>query len=396
MGGPGPGRRVWLTNVDSEVPVPAGYDFVVHLTRLCRALRNRGFLVGPRETADAVRATGLVDAMDRRQVYWTLRTLLPSRLEDIGAFDELFGTFWDFDTPVTSADLKGEPPRPGGMGEFRRLQQASPLFAPGERHADDLVQVVRTGASADKTALHQGPPAPSDDELSELGRIADRVVRALSSRPGRRRRRHRRKGTPDIRGAFRLNLGTGGDLIRLPRLSRVPRVPRLLLLVDVSGSMDQHSRLLLQLAYAVAQRTRRVETFVFSTSVTRVTRALRAQSFGDALRRIGEAAEHWSGGTRIGECLAHINARYGMLQNRYTSVFLLSDGWDAGDPADLAREMRRIQRRVRTVVWLNPLLGTRDYRPATRGLMAVTPYVDHFVSAMDVSHLRRLPRLLRF
>ena len=239
------------------------------------------------------------------------------------------------------------------------------------------------------------PSATPDEELSELGRIATRVVRALASRPGRRRRRHRRKGIPDIRGAFRLNLGTGGDLIRLPRLRRVPRVPRLLLLLDVSGSMERHSRLLLLLAYAVAQRTTRVETFVFSTSITRVTRALHAPSFGESLQRIGEATNHWSGGTRIGECLASVNELYGGLQDRYTSVFLLSDGWDAGNPEQLAREMRRIQRRVRTVVWLNPLLGTKDYRPLTRGLQAVMPYVDHFVSAMDVSQLKRLPRLLR-
>ena len=351
--------------------------------------------MGPRETADAIRATGLVDVLDRGQVYWSLRAVLPSRWEEIGVFDDLFETFWDFDTqPRTPGPERGEPD-PGVVPDFRRRPQSSPLSIRGQSHADSLIQVERTGASADEVISDKSLSATSDNELSELGRIATRVVRALASRPGRRRRRHRRKGIPDIRGGFRLNLGTGGDLIRLPRLRRVPRVPRLLLLLDVSGSMERHSMLLLQLAYAVAQRTTRVETFVFSTSITRVTRALRAPSFGEALQRIGEAADHWSGGTRIGECLGSINGLYGMLQDRYTSVVLLSDGWDAGDPEDLAREMRRIQRRVRTVVWLNPLLGTQDYRPLTRGLQAVMPYVDHFVSAMDVSHLRRLPRLLR-
>ena len=378
-----------------DIPVQTSYDFVVHVTRFCRALRDRGFLVGPRETGDAIRATGLVDVLDRGQVYWTLRAVLPSRREEIGVFDDLFKTFWDFDTQLRTPGQKRGESDSEVVPEFSRRSQAPPLSVRGQGHADKLIQVVRTGASADEVISDKSLSATPDDELSELGRVASRIARALASRPGRRRRRHRRKGTPDLRGAFRLNLGTGGDLIRLPRLRRVPRVPRLLLLLDVSGSMEQHARLLLQLAYALAQRTTRVETFVFSTSITRVTRALQAPSFDVALHRIGEAADHWSGGTRIGECLVSINGLYGTLQDRYTSVFLLSDGWDAGDPEDLAREMRRIQRKVRTVVWLNPLIGTQDYRPLTRGLQAVMPYVDHFVSGKDISHLRRLPRLLR-
>ena len=371
------------------------YDFVVHVTRFCRALRDRGFLVGPREIADAIRSTGLVDALDRSQVYSALRTVLPSRREEIGAFDELFETFWGFDAQLRITGLKRGAYDPGVLREFSPRYQASPLAARSNHHSDNLIQIVRTAASVNEVTSHHSMSATRDDELSELGPVAARIARALASRPGRRRRRHRRKGAPDLRGAFRLNLGTGGDLIRLPRMRRVPRVPRLLLLLDVSGSMDRHSRLLLQLAYAVAQRTRRVETFVFSTSVTRVTRALQAPSFSEALRRIGEATDHWSSGTRIGECLARINRQYGALEDRYTSVFLLSDGWDAGDPEELAREMRRIQRRVRTVVWLNPLLGTQDYRPVTRGLQVAMPYVDRFVSAMDLSHLKRLPRLIR-
>jgi uncharacterized protein with von Willebrand factor type A (vWA) domain len=169
----------------------------------------------------------------------------------------------------------------------------------------------------------------------------------------------------------------------------------LLVLLDVSGSMDRYARLLLQLVYAVGQHTNRVETFVFSTSVTRVTRELKAVSFDEALRRVGRLVDHWSGGTRIGECLGRVRAEYGTLEDRYTTVFLLSDGWEAGDPERLELEMRRLRRRVRSVVWLNPLLGTRDYQPLTRGLQAAMPYIDRFASARDIAHLKRLPALLR-
>ena len=197
--------------------------------------------------------------------------------------------------------------------------------------------------------------------------------------PGRRRKRHRRKGAPDLRGAMRLSLSTGGDAIRIPRLRRVHRTPRLLLLLDVSGSMDKHARLMLRLAHAVGQQTGRVETFAFSTAITRITRALAAPNFDEALFRAGRAVEHWSGGTRIGESLRVVNTMYEHLEDRFTTVFLLSDGWETGDPVGLARELSRMRLRVRGLVWLNPLAGTEDFEPLARGLQAAMPYVDHFV-----------------
>ena len=194
---------------------------------------------------------------------------------------------------------------------------------------------------------------------------------------------------------MRLSLSTGGDPIRIPRLRRAPRVPRLLLILDVSGSMDRYARLLLRLAYVVGQHTRRVETFVFSTAVTRVTREMSVPSFPEAMERVGLAVNHWSGGTRIGESLRRINTAYDYLEDRFTTVFLLSDGWETGEPRDLARELARMRLRVRNLIWLNPLAGTPDFQPLARGLQAAMPYVDHFVPASRIDHLKRLPALLR-
>ncbi len=372
------------------------YDFVAHVTSFCRALRSYGLLIGPAETADAVRALALVDIMDRGRVYWTLRCLLVSRREEARAFDELFDRFWDFGPmPLARTSALRSSDGAGGMRQLRRAP--SSILLPEEDHTSEnsLLQVVRSGASPDAVVSRKDLTVLQADELAELSQVAARMVRALASRPGRRRRRHRRKGTPDVRGALRLSLNTGGDPIRLPRRRRVPRVPRLLVLLDVSGSMDRHVRLLLQLVYAMGQHTKRVETFVFSTSVTRVTRQLKAPSFAEALERVGSAVDHWSSGTRIGASIAQINTDYEALEDRYTTVFLLSDGWETGDPEALAREMRRMRQRVASVVWLNPLLGTQDYQPLARGLQAVAPYVDCFVPATDVAHLKRLPQLLR-
>ena len=375
--------------------MPLEYDFISHLTRFCRTLRSHDLLVGTQETGGAVRAMSMVDVMDRGWVYWTLRSVLISRYEEIATFDELFERLWNFEPiPARPATVSGTS-QAGGARDFRPRPRAALLPEHDSRADDPLLQVTRTGASATEVLSETELTGVRTDELAEVSRIAARIVRALASRPGRRRRRHRRKGTPDLRGAMRLSLSTGGDPIRLPRLRRVPRVPRLLVLLDVSGSMDRHARLLLQLIYAVAQHTKRVETFAFSTSVTRITRELSAPSFGEALGRIGKVVNHWSGGTRIGESIASVNKRYETLQDRHTTGFLLSDGWETGDPEELAREVRRMRRRVRSIVWLNPLLGTKDYEPLSRGLTTVRPHVDHFVSAMDVKHLRRLPRLLR-
>ena len=371
------------------------HDFTAHLTMFCRVLRGHGFLIGPQETADVIRAISLVDMMDRGRVYWTLRSLLVSRHDEYPTYDLLFERFWNFEHIPTRGMTS---PSPTKLAESLTLQRRpKSLFSLDDDQGSDetAIQELRVGAGDRELDAKKDLTVIRADEFSELSRIAARMIRALASRPGRRRKRHRRKGIPDLRGAMRLNISTGGDPIVVPRRRRVPRVPRLLVLLDVSGSMERHVQLLLQLAYAVSQQTRRVEAFVFSTRVTRVTRELAMPSFTEALRRIGDQASHWSGGTRIGEALATVNADFDYLLDKHTTVFLLSDGWDTGDPDHLASQIRRMRRRVRSFVWLNPLIGTPDYQPLTRSLQSAEPYVDHFASAMDVAHLRQLPRLLR-
>ena len=372
------------------------YDFTTHLTRFCRVLREHGLLVGPQETADAIRAVSHVDLMTEGRVYWSLRSLLVSRHEQLATFDQLFTQFWNFQpldrTPQREVDPTAD------FGQTRtvgRIPRGLGVPEDDPESKDTVIQLLRTGASARHVTSQRDLAELAGEDLSELSRIAARMVRALASRPGRRRKRDKRKGVPDLRSAMRLSLSTGGDPVRLPRLRRVPRVPRLMVVLDVSGSMDRYARLLMQLAYAVGQHTRRVETFVFSTTVTRVTRELSVPNFAEALYRVGRKVDHWSGGTRIGESLRTINTTYEFLEDRFTTVFLLSDGWETGEPRDLSRELSRMRLRVRNVVWLNPLAGTDDFQPLARGLQAAMPHVDHFVPARSIEHLKRLPSLLR-
>ena len=371
------------------------YDFTTHLTHFCRVLRSYGLLISPQETADVMRALGAVDMMDKGRVYWSLRALLLSRRDEIPIYDSLFERFWNFEELPLRPHIDSDDDLVGGAKEFRRTPSMAMMPEDDASSQNTLVQMLRTGASSRATASPPDLSVLHSDELSELSRVAARMIRAMATRPGRRRKRHPRKGGPDLRGAMRLNLSRGGDAVMLPRKRRVPRTPRLLVLLDVSGSMERHVQLLLQLIFAVTQHTKRVETFVFSTSATRVTRELSAPSFSEALARVGRVARHWSGGTRIGMALAHVNTRYQHVLNRYTTVFLLSDGWDTGEPERLSQEVRRMRRRVHRIVWLNPLLGSEDYQPLTRSLQAALPHIDHHASARDVESLKRLPALLR-
>ncbi|MCY4578734.1 MAG: VWA domain-containing protein, partial [Chloroflexi bacterium] len=286
------------------------YDFTAHLTHFCRVLRSHGLLISPQETADVMRALSAVDMMDRGRVYWSLRALLLSRRDEIPIYDSLFERFWNFEELPLRPHIESDDDLVGGAKEFRRTPSFAMMPEEDESAQNTLVQMLRTGASSRATMTPPDLSVLRADELSELSTIAARMIRAMASRPGRRRKRHPRKGIPDLRGAMRLNLSSGGDAVVLPRKRRVPRTPRLLVMLDVSGSMERHVQLLLQLVFAVTQHTKRVETFVFSTSATRVTREMSAPSFSEALTRVGSVVRHWSGGTRIGEALAHVNTRH--------------------------------------------------------------------------------------
>ncbi|MBI4593764.1 MAG: VWA domain-containing protein, partial [Candidatus Rokubacteria bacterium] len=232
----------------------------------------------------------------------------------------------------------------------------------------------------------------SPDQLDEVFRLTIQIARRLARRLSRRRRPVARRGRLDLRRTLRANLSRA-DLIELRYRQRKRRKVRLVLLCDVSGSMDLYSRFLLQFLFAIQHVFARVETFTFSTRLTRVTDHQRARSNGQVLRRLTEVRD-WSGGTRIGESIAQFNREWPHLVDRRTIVIVLSDGWDTGEPELLAAELLRIRRRAGRLVWLNPLLGNPSYEPLTRGMAAALPLLDDFAAAHNLAALRDLARTL--
>ena len=226
------------------------------------------------------------------------------------------------------------------------------------------------------------------EQLDEVARLTVLIAKRLARRISRRRKPTRKGGVIDLRRSMRANL-MKGEIIELRRRARRRRKVRLVLLCDVSGSMDLYSRFLLQFLYALQNVFGRVETFTFATRLTRVTELLRGPSYKRALRRLTEVRD-WSGGTRIGEAIREFNQGWAHLVDRRTIVLILSDGWDTGEPEVLAQEMLNLKRRAGRVLWLNPLLGNPSYEPLTRGMAAALPLVDHFAAAHNLSSLREL------
>ena len=372
-------------------------DLTTAVLRFGQMLRASGMPLTITEMMDGVRALDAVDLLDRRDVYLALRTTLVARREEFPIFDRCFETFWRFQAeegqglegltgPATPAIPEEHAGDTGAEAAHKKVSVA--LEGWEETGDDDGEPLEVPGVSEKEILMDQDFSSFPVEDLDEVARLTILIAKRLARRISRRKRPTRRGGVIDMRRSIRANL-MKGEIIELRRRERRRRKVRLVLLCDVSGSMDLYSRFLLQFLYALQNVFGRVETFTFSTRLTRVTEHLKGASYRTALARLTEVRD-FSGGTRIGESLQEFNARWGSLVDRHTIVLLLSDGWDTGEPEVLANEMLAIKRKAGRLIWLNPLLGNPSYEPLTRGMAAALPLVDHFAAAHNLASLRDL------
>lgn len=363
-----------------------------------RVLRAAGLDVHHGRLLDAIRALEWVGVRSRADVAATLRCLLVHRQADLARFDEAFARFFQAHrSPAPGLPLfaLGERPRviatPAPGSALRvEIEDVGPGGAAATRAigAWSAVGVLGTKDFADFT----------DAELERARVLIGELPWSLSARRTRRWQRAPRGGV-DLRPLLRRNLTRGGDLIDLPRRERATSVRPIVVLADVSGSMERYSRILLSFVYGLAHSAARVEAFVFATQLTRVTHPLNEQRGAAVFKRVAREVQDWGGGTRIGEALRTFNLRWARRVIRNGPIVLIvSDGWDRGDPALLARELARIRRSCRRLIWLNPLIGSAGYEPLTRGMQAALQYVDDFLPVRNLAsleelanHLRRLP-----
>jgi uncharacterized protein with von Willebrand factor type A (vWA) domain len=373
-------------------------DLTTAVLRFGHMLRAAGLPLTIGEMMDGVRALEAVDLLDRRDVYLALRTTLVARHEEFPAFDRCFEAFWRFqaaegqglDGLTTPAEAAIPEEHAGNSAAEEAAQKKVSVALEGweEQAEDDGEPLEVPGVSDKEILMDQDFSAFPVEDLDEVARLTILIAKRLARRISRRKRPTRRGGVVDLRRSIRANL-MKGEIIELRRRERRRRKIRLVLLCDVSGSMDLYSRFLLQFLYALQNVFGRVETFTFSTRLTRVTEHLKGASYRQALAKLTEVRD-FSGGTRIGESLQEFNARWGHLVDRHTIVLLLSDGWDTGEPELLANEMLTIKRKAGRLIWLNPLLGNPSYEPLTRGMAAALPLVDHFAAAHNLASLRDL------
>ena len=370
---------------------PASTDLVVHATRFCRLLREEGLLVTPGDTLDAARVLGLVDLADREDLRLALRGVLVHRPEDGPAFDRLFDEFWG-GNPAPAGRLRRT--RPPSASQKERLPLSLEQWLRGGERDAEREEALVPGPSELESLGRQDFGSFGDEALREVTRVARRIARRLATRPSRRWKPARDGARPHLRRTLRLSVKTGGEVSELAFRQRKVRKTKLVVLADVSGSMDLYARLFLQFLFALQHSFARVETFVFATRLSRITEQLRSRAYGEALAELAAEVRDWNGGTRIGASLETFVREWPRLLDGRTVVIVLSDGWETGDPEVLGDALGAVHGRAARVVWLNPLLGSPGYEPLTRGMQAALPHVDVFAPAHDLASLGRLARHL--
>lgn len=363
-------------------------DFVLNSLHFAKRLKEKGLPVTLGRTLDALRGLMLIRLENKEEAYSLFSAHYVSRPEELAVFDAVFEEFWCLKGLHSTSDSK------------ERVQQGGilPFIIPGEaeRSGNHAGQQLQKMSYSPREILHKKDFADMIDRESEdVYQVIMALAQELGLRLGRRWRTRGKGKQVDLRGSIRASLRHGGELLTLRKRRRQPKKTRFVILCDVSGSMDSYSRFLLQFIYGFQRHVPRVETFVFSTRLTRITPLLRMRKIDAAYELISERVSHWSGGTRIGSSLSEYNRRYGRRYSGPNTVFiLLSDGWDQGETGLLGREMKELKRHIKRLMWLNPLLGMPDYRPIDRGMSTALPYVEDFLDCHNLDQLETFGREL--
>lgn len=358
--------------------------FLGNLIAFGRLLRSAGLPVGTDRIITLAAALQFIDLGSRDDVRAACRTLLIQRQEDLPAFDHLFNEFWSGDVmPGPSPSRRSAPDKTRGAAAD------GPSDEDTELELSESPVPMRTWSDIDTV---------SNKDFAELTATERAMVRSALAGltwdidEHRTRRWIAGRGHRiDLRRALARSLRTGGEILTLPTRQRRRRPRPIVLLCDVSGSMEPYTRTLLLFAHTLARRSRGVEAFLFATRLTRITMALRSAKPDAAMAAVSHTVRDWSGGTRIGDALRTFHQRWRRRTLPSDAVvILISDGWDRGDPQQLRGEIARLQRSCHRLIWLNPLIGSADYAPLTRGLQAALPFVDDFLPVRTLRDVRDL------
>ncbi|MDQ6662212.1 MAG: VWA domain-containing protein, partial [Chloroflexota bacterium] len=403
-----------------------GERLLYRLTEFGRLLWELGINVGPRQMLDLVETLNYVDITSKEDFYNTLKCSLLSRHEQEPLFEQTFLYYWyirdrkDSPNSAKGAAKRDErqmrlPPSERKrlaehmnsdeqqrrelrheMRKSERRRRADERLDEEDDDDDDTATPQGTAYSALEMLRKKDFESFTWEEVQEAKKLMAEMRWHLGMRPTHRKAPARRGSYPDMRRLVRRNLKYGAELIELT-WRETKRKPRpLVIICDISGSMSLYSRLLLHFIHTITNGLMNVETFVFGTRLTRITRQLKRRDVDDAVRDVSKTVQDWSGGTRIGDALHYFNHHWAKrVLGRGAVVLIISDGWDRGEAGVLQVEMDRLQHSCHRLIWLNPLLGSPDYRPLTVGMKTALPYIDTFLSAHNLDSLIHLGKLLQ-
>jgi uncharacterized protein with von Willebrand factor type A (vWA) domain len=380
-----------------------GHGTVQNIIAFARVLKQLGVTVSLSQVLDASRSMAFVNIAERSDFRAVLRANLLSRKEDFPVFDLAFDCFWREQSyeraPTQPVEIEGAPSeaKPQNGGDEEGMEEAfAESSAKEDLSLEDLDEFAVPAYSPQELLNRKDFSEMGVEESRAVARAILLIATKIATQISRRKKRARRGNVVDLRWTMRKNIKYGGDIVDLVTRKRRIKKTRVVLLCDVSGSMDCYSRFLIQFMYGLQNELWGVETFVFSTSLTRITHLIRTKDIANALEQISAGILGWSGGTNIGRSLQTFNRNFApSIVTHRTVVVIISDGWDRGDVSLLELEMQTLKRRCKKVIWLNPLLASENYEPLCKGMQAALPYIDLFLSVHNVDSLITLGRTLQ-
>jgi uncharacterized protein with von Willebrand factor type A (vWA) domain len=404
------------------IDIERGERLLYRLTEFSRLLWEVDINVGPRQLLELTDTLNTIDITNQEDFYNALKCSLVTKHEQEPIFDQMFGYFWFMRDQAGKKSEQGDqgikrqekqmrlPPserkrlaehmsaketRKEMRGEMRPNEPRRPHNDERDTPNDDRGEPLGAAYSAIESLRKKDFENFSWEEIQEAKRLMAEMHWHLGLRTTRRKTPARRGEYPDMRRIVRRNLKYGAEMIELTWRKTKQKPRPLVIICDISGSMSLYSRLLLHFVHTVSNGLFNVETFVFGTRLTRITRQLKKRDVDDAVRDVTKSVQDWSGGTRIGDALHYFNFTWARrVLGRGAVVLLISDGWDRGDADTLRAEMDRLQRSCHRLIWLNPLLGSPGYRPLTLGMKTALPFIDNFLPSNNLDSLIMLGQLL--
>ena len=357
----------------------------------CRFLRKKGFTIGVTETTDTLTALTMVSLYNENNFKNTLKALLTKSRYQQQKFDEFYSEFWNELSCAVDSKTKQKQSKKKRKTEAQKQKEQFDALKSwlNLKPAEEEKMIA---SPSDITLLTKKDFNDlSADELRLITQLLKKMAKQLAHQESRLKKQSKRRRQPDIKRTIRHNMRRGGNIERLIFSEPKERKLKLVLLCDVSKSMDLYSRFFVHLIYAFQNTYDKIETFVFSTALHRVSEILNNHDFNQAFDIISERVPQWSGGTTIGSCLHGFTQKYGhSMLDKKTIVLILSDGWDTGDQQVMRSAMKTIHKRTKKVVWLNPLAGNKNFSPDVLGMKTSLPYIDVLAPAHNLDSLKKV------